>query len=485
MSAPVFRVMAIELFERDVTLRLPFKFGVVTLTHAPQAFVRARIALADGREGWGAAAEMLAPKWFDKNLALSNEDNFDQLRAALAIGRDLYLGDGRPRTAYGHFEAHYTAQIAAGARRDLNALVACFGPALIDRAVLDALCRLSGASFDQALRVNLPGIAPAALAPELTGFDMAAFLAARPAPTKIAARHTVGMVDPIVAADQKPGARVNDGLPETLEEVVGTYGHTWFKLKVGGHVAADIERLSAIASVLDRSSMPYRSSLDGNEQYEDADAVLELWRKMGETPRLKRLVEGIVFIEQPINRKSALSRDLGALKAAKPVIIDESDGDMEAFVRAKALGYAGVSSKTCKGIYRSLVNAARCALWNGAAGRDAFFMSGEDLTTQAGLCVQQDLALVSALGLTHVERNGHHYVNGMADLPAHEQDAFLAAHPDLYRRSHGAVRLHITGGDLAIGSLAQPGYASAAEPEWGAMRRMAAPTEFAEEGHKS
>ncbi len=169
------------------------------------------------------------------------------------------------------------------------------------------------------------------------------------------------------------------------------------------------------------------------------------------------MVDGIVFIEQPINRKSALSRDLGALKAAKPVIIDESDGDMEAFVRAKALGYAGVSSKTCKGIYRSLLNAARCALWNGAAGRDAFFMSGEDLTTQAGLCVQQDLALVSALGLTHVERNGHHYVNGMADLPAAEQDAFLAAHPDLYHRSHGAVRLHIAGGDLAIGSLAKPG----------------------------
>jgi hypothetical protein len=485
MSAPAFRIAAIELFERDVTLRLPFKFGVVTLTHAPQAFVRVRIALADGREGWGASAEMLAPKWFDKNLALSNEDNFDQLRAALAMARDLYLGDSKPRTAYGHFEAHYAAQIAEGGRRDLNPLVACFGPALIDRAILDALCRVSGVSFDQALRVNLPGIVPIALAPELAGFDMAAFLAARPKPTRIAARHTVGMVDPIVAADQKPGTRVDDGLPETLEEVVAAYGHTWFKLKVGGNVAADIDRLSAIASVLDRSSAPYRSSLDGNEQYENADAVLELWRKMAETKRLKRLVDGIVFIEQPINRKSAASRDLGALKSAKPVIIDESDGDMGAFVRAKALGYAGVSSKTCKGVYKSVLNAARCVVWNRDAGRDMFFMSGEDLTTQAGLSVQQDLALVSALGLTHVERNGHHYVNGMADLPAHEQDAFLAAHPDLYRRSHGAVRLHISGGDLAIGSLAKPGFGSAAEPDWGAMRRMAAPKAFAEEGHRT
>jgi hypothetical protein len=99
-------------------------------------------------------------------------------------------------------------------------------------------------------------------------------------------------------------------------------------------------------------------------------------------------------------------------------------------------------------------------------------MSGEDLTIQAGLALQQDLALVSLLGLTHVERNGHHYVNGMAGLPGQEQDAFLAAHPDLYERSNGAVRVRITAGDLAIGSLDCAGYASAALPDWNSMRRM-------------
>ena len=54
-----------------------------------------------------------------------------------------------------------------------------------------------------------------------------------------------------------------------------------------------------------------------------------------------------------------------------------------------------------------------------------YFLSAEDLTTQAGLSVQQDLALVNLLGITHVERNGHHYVNGMAALPQAEQQAFL------------------------------------------------------------
>jgi hypothetical protein len=96
-------------------------------------------------------------------------------------------------------------------------------------------------------------------------------------------------------------------------------------------------------------------------------------------------------------------------------------------------------------------------------------MSAEDLTTQAGLSVQQDLALVNLLGIGHVERNGHHYVNGLAAQSQAEQDAFLSAHPDVYERSHGAVRLKIRDGRIAIGSLACAGYASAAMPDYEAM----------------
>ena len=163
--------------------------------------------------------------------------------------------------------------------------------------------------------------------------------------------------------------------------------------------------------------------------------MLELWRRMQALPALKRLVASILFIEQPITHQRALESDVSALSLIKPVIIDESDDDLRAFSRARALGYVGVSSKCCKGLYKSILNAARCAMWNGDAGNARYFMTGEDLTTQAGLAVQQDLALVNLLGLTHVERNGHHYVNGMADMPETEQERFLAAHPDLYERS--------------------------------------------------
>jgi hypothetical protein len=465
----------VHLYEREVRLRLPFRFGVVTLTEAPQIFVRARIELSDGGSHWGAAAEMLVPKWFDKNLALSNEENFEQLRLALALATDAYTDAAGPRTAFGHFAAHYDEQIAAGAARGLNPLVASFGPAQIDRAVLDALCRSARCSFYDAMRANLPGIDPALLparVPELARFDMQRFLADLTPAESIAARHTVGLIDPITGHPND----VHDGLPESLQEVVAAYGHTFFKLKVGGNADADLQRLTEIAAVLDGITELYHVSLDGNEQYDDLDALLDLWRRMRASPQLTRLVASILFIEQPINRKHALDKDVSALSRVKPVIIDESDADLAAFPSARSLGYAGVSSKCCKGLYKSILNAARCKEWNREAGDERYFMSGEDLTTQAGLAVQQDIALVNLLGLTHVERNGHHYVNGMAGLPEHEQDAFLAAHPDLYEHNRGAVRLKIRDGRLAIGSLANTGFASGAYPDWAALKQLVLPS---------
>ncbi|MBI3706980.1 MAG: mandelate racemase [Proteobacteria bacterium] len=475
MDFPAFDISAIELYERPVRLRLPFRFGVVTLTHAPQAFARVHIRLADGRESSGAAAELLAPKWFDKTLALTNDDNFDQLRDSCHGARAHDLADRGPRTAFGHFAARHGTQQAAGAARGLNPLVAGFGPALIDRAVLDALCRHAGLSFAAAMRRNLAGIVANDLAPDLAGFDVAAFLGQLQAVQAIDARHTVGLVDPITAADQKAGARVADGLPETLEEVVGRYHHRWFKLKVQGDIGADLDRLTRIAAVLDKAGTAYHASLDGNEQYDDIDAVIALWRRITETPALAKLAAAIAFIEQPVNRKTALARDVTKLSDLKPVIIDESDDTLDAFRRAKALGYRGVSSKTCKNLYRSILNACRCAAWNAAPGAARYFMSGEDLTTQAGLAVQQDLALVAFLGLGHVERNGHHYVDGFRGAPAAEQQAFLAAHPTLYHRAGDVVRLTIADGRIDLSSFERPGFAAGAEPDWTSLTAMPEP----------
>ena len=470
--APRLSVVAVDAFEQPFGLRLPFRFGVITVTHGVQAIVRVRVRLADGREGDGYAAEALGAKWFDKNPAWSDEQNVEQLRKSIELASTVYR-HAPAMTAFDLFAEHYRAQLEAGAALALVPLVASYGLALLDRAVLDALCRLEGLSFWTAVRRNLPGLRAHPIVPDLDGFDFDAFLAGLEPTLAIESRHTVGLVDPIVAADQPPGTRVDDGLPETLEEVVETYGNRYFKLKVGGNMRDDLARLVRIAGVLDRIREPIRITLDSNEQYEDVEAVVELWEAMEHEPALQRLCASTLFIVQPIKRQVALAHSVRPLARLRPVIIDESDGELDAFPRARRLGYTGVSSKNCKGFYKSLVNLARCRLWN-ADGEGSYFMSGEDLTTQAGFSVQQDLALVSLLGLTHVERNGHHFIDGFAGRPAAEAQAFLRQHPDLYREDRGRVRLRIERGVLRIGSLDCPGFGTSVVPILDTTRPMPA-----------
>jgi hypothetical protein len=471
MTAPRLTLLDADFFERPVKLRLPFRFGVVTLTEAPQVFVRARIQLADGREGEGMSAELLAPKWFDKSLDLSNEQNFDQLRRSLRSARQ-HLAAAGPDTAFELSAAADAPHREACKVAGLNGLIASFGVAVLERAIVDALARIEGLPAFALVRGNRIGLT-AHTTPDLDGFDLDRFLSGlRPAPA-IAVRHTVGMADALTRAETA-GRRLDDGLPESLEEAVACYGHRYFKLKVSGEIDTDIARLSAIAAVVDRIPDPYFATLDGNEQFRSADAVAELWRRIGEQPRLTRLKRAILFIEQPIARDRALCEPVHGPGALVPMEVDESDADITIFPQARALGYRGISTKSCKGFYRGLLNRARAALWNAQAHDERFFLSAEDLTTQSGVALQQDLALATLVGATHVERNGHHYVDGMAGAPQAEQDAFLSSHADLYARAaNGRVRAAIRDGRFALGSLARVnGLAVGATPDWNAMKPM-------------
>lgn len=471
-AAPRLRLIAVDGFERPVALRLPFRFGVVTLRQAPQLFLRVHIKMQDGREGDGVSAELLVPKWFDKQPSLSNEDNFGQLRRSVALAKRAMIDAGE-HTAFGLSAAVHAAHHAACAAVDLNGLVASFGTALIERAIVDALGRIEGVPAHVLVRDNRLGLT-AALTPDLEGFDLAGFLAGRAPADSIFVRHTVGLVDAITRADTQ-GHRLDDGLPESLEETIAAYGHRYFKLKVGGNVESDLDRLAQIAAVLDRDAGAYKATLDGNEQYDNVDAVLELWRRIGADKRLAQLKASLLLIEQPITRAQALSKPVHALAREIAVEVDESDADFDVFPRARELGYRGISAKSCKGFYRALLNSARVAHYNSQSqqiGDGRFVMSAEDLTTQGGIAVQQDLMLATLVGASHIERNGHHYVDGMAGAPQAEQDAYLAAHGDLYKRAeNGRARLDIKEGAVSLRSLGQAqGLATAVVPDWSAMR---------------
>jgi hypothetical protein len=451
-AAPLVRVIRIDLFERPVTLRLPFRFGAATVTHCTQAFVRVEVDV-NGRRHQGAAAELMPPKWFDKSPELTHEQNAEQLREALRSACRAYLEAPAALSAWQLSQQQGDAAIGAGVARGLPRLAAQFGPAQLDKAVADAVLRATALSFVDGLRAGVLG-------------DPWSARLALSRPQQVLLRHTVGLLDRLVPSDL--GADPADGLPATLQDAIGRYGLSHFKLKLSGQADADIARLTRIVTVLESQAGDWRATLDGNESFASADALGEFWRRLRATPALKGLLGRTLLLEQPLPRRIALAQPIGALDINVPVILDESDDADDVFERGLALGYRGISSKACKGLYRSLHSAALVA--RDPARR---LLSGEDLTCQAGLAVQQDTLLAATLGAAHIERNGHHYVDGFGSAPPHEAAAFATAHPGFYTNAGGRPRLAINHGRLDLRSLHTPGFAAAAEPDWSSLQPIA------------
>ena len=439
--SPRIAVKSIDLSERRVPFRHPFRFGAVTVNEAPQIFVHVTIEV-DGQRSTGAAAELMVPKWFNKDADLSAGDTIDQLRQSSAIARTLYLEHTTPDTAFGLHAARNGTQVAACGKAGIPPLAANFGTAEIDKAILDALLRSQRTDFFNGMRTNLAGL-DARLTPDLDNSAISNFLTGRKVSQRIAVRYTIGMLDTL------------DSVREAIRAK-----YRFFKIKLCGDPEKDRVRLSELAALLGDSD--YQATLDANEQYRSIGDLDTLVKALQTDTALEALAARLLYIEQPFAREDTWNFDLRSLATTVAFIIDEADDSYDAFPRAKILGYRGVSSKSCKGLYKSLLNGARAACWN-KAGED-FFISAEDLTCQAGLAVQQDNALVAFHGLKHAERNGHHYVDGFANTPALEAGSFLAAHSDLYEKSDGIVRLAVHDGTIATELLAVPGFACALQP---------------------
>jgi hypothetical protein len=289
-----------------------------------------------------------------------------------------------------------------------------FGVSFVERGVIDAICRAAKRPFHLVARAGELGID-------------ASFLPKTPADS-IIARGTVGLADPLREDT------LEDGLPHSLASAIAAYGLTHFKIKLGGDIEADIARLREIADVLAKIPV-YAFTLDANENYRAIEPVRELWERLKRNESLQGFLSRLIFIEQPLHRDVALSAEVTTAFARwpdrPPMIIDESDATSDSVATALDVGYAGTSHKNCKGIFKGLANARRIASRPGA------ILSGEDLSTVGPVALTQDLAVQSALGVTHVERNGHHYFRGTSAFPIELQERMVRAHPDLYRMHEG------------------------------------------------
>ncbi|MEQ8656103.1 MAG: hypothetical protein RIC24_02185 [Hyphomicrobiales bacterium] len=468
-NAATVKALRGEIGITNAEARMPFRFGAVTI----EAIASATLALdllVDGQTVTGYASELLAYKWFDKRPEKTPRDNINDLLDTLnaAVDAATQLGNG---TVFDHWRALDKAVHAHALRTGFNDLGASFGVAMVERAMMDGVARARRQSVFELLQSPSLGLRPAKIFSELDGMSLAEAMPAQPL-DQLAIRHTVGMVDPITAEDLDPINRPNDGLPETLEDYIERDQLSYLKIKLGGDVDADCARLEKISAVMMKVGRPIAFTLDGNEQFQSLTDFANFTSRLRSSGPISAMLNQALFIEQPLDRRMTFENPPDQAdfdEIGVPLLIDEADGWTTAFHEAMELGYRGVSHKNCKGVFRSLLNAMLAAHRNQTAGQDIYFQSAEDLTCMPVLSLNADLALVSALGIGHCERNAHHYFAGLGHLSQRDANAALAAHPDLYGLDHGVARLRTHTGFLSVHTANGPGFGTLCVPDMDAM----------------
>jgi L-alanine-DL-glutamate epimerase-like enolase superfamily enzyme len=424
----------------------------------------------DGRPALGMTSEGLPPKWFTKNPDTSSEADIAEMLAVIQNAVRLALLHGRqPATYYQFIQALTSEQRLWASRHEYPALLWRLGVSLVERALLDALCRSLQTPLHEVLQTSAPGIVWQEVHPALPG-NRPDFLPAAPSET-VGARHTVGLADPLRATEIPPADRLEDGLPQALDECIRAYGLRYFKIKLSGSEEVDITRLTAIAHVLETECPEdIAITLDGNENFADIAAFRRCYERLHAEPALEGLLRNVLWVEQPLHRRTALADSVGPALHEWPeaphLLIDESDGESADVSRALDLGYAGVSHKNCKGILKGLANAAQIHFRRVQSPERQWFLSGEDLVNIGPLPLLQDLAVQALLGASHVERNGHHYFLGLSMYPGDLGAKTAESHPDLYQKNeHGLVTLRIEAGQINLASVNAAPFGTLVQPD--------------------
>lgn len=460
------RVIRTDIHILNMRTRMPFKYGIATMTTLPHLFVRVELEV-DGIRKHGVAADGLPPKWFTKDPKSPYKDDLMDMLTVIRSACVIAEAAGVKNTIFQLWQRIYTVQQSwvEDTGQKFPPLLWGFGVSLVERAIIDAFCRLTKTPFAVAVRDNTLGIRMGAIHPELNAYIPAKLLPTPPL-RHIIARHTVGLGDPLSEEDVNPLARVQDGLPQSLISCIRAYGLTHFKIKLCGDTRKDLIRLRDINAIIGRSgTTDFAFTLDGNESFLHVADFKMLWDELVGDSALKQFMSHLLFVEQPFHRNAALSNAVGdaLLKWPErpPMIIDESDSALDALPRALECGYSGTSHKNCKGVIKGIANACLIAhrnqklLSNPAAAAaipgGKYLISGEDLCNVGPVALLQDLAVMSLLGIPHVERNGHHYMAGLSMLPEQMQVDILEAHGDLYQNSgRGFVTLKIENGTIDV-----------------------------------
>ena len=448
------KITGASIHQIQLKTRMPFKYGIATMTEVPMVFVRIEAEI-DGTKTAGIASDLLPPKWFTKVPEDPLEKEISDMLQVIRKALSQALGQAAD-SAFDLWKLIYDGQSRWAEANNIPALLAHFGTSLVERALIEATCKAGNKTLGQALLSGSLGFEPGRIHSCLEGQSASSLLPKTPL-AKVQARHTVGLGDPLDSNQIDADDRIDDTLPQSLDQCIQAYGLRHFKIKINGDIEWDLDRLKNVAKCIEQhADSDFAFSLDGNEQFQSVTAFRDHWNILHAEPELETFFDHLLFIEQPLHRDVALNESLKSEFDQWPdrpaVIIDESDATLESLPQALAIGYAGTSHKNCKGIFKGIANA--CLLEHHRRNGTQTVMSGEDLCNVGPVAVIQDLAVMATLGIESVERNGHHYMAGLSQFPERTREQVLNAHDGLYKTSEtGWPTLAICNGEIDLTSV--------------------------------
>jgi len=407
------RIVDVEHQFQDFQYRAPYQFGGRSVDRVTILNVTCRLRTNGGREAWGFGSMTLGNAWAfpaapqDAGLG-AMKALADELRGVTKACDDT----GHPIDLFRALEPDYLRAAAAVSRAralptPVPKLCTLVVASAFDAAIHDAYGKAFGVSVYETYR---PSFMRRDLSHDLGDAFKGEFLdryvpvAPRPA---IPVFHSVGASDPLDAGDVRH--RIDDGLPNTLEEWIPRDGLIRFKIKLnGGDLEQDFDRVVRIDRIVTRAQAArgvrdWKYSLDFNEGCPNVGYLLEFLRRVrAATPSG---FDRILYIEQPTARDLKADRANVMHEAAKlrPVVIDESLTDLGSLLLAREMGYTGVALKACKGQSQAMLMAA-------AAQKFGMFVCVQDLTCPGASLIHSAGIAARVKGNAGIEANARQFV---------------------------------------------------------------------------
>jgi len=406
-------IVSVDHGFEEFRYRAPYQFGGRSVDAVTILNVNCRVRTTAGKEAWGFGSMTLGNAWAFP--AAPQDAGLGAMKAlAEALGPLTAACDerGHPIDLFRVLEPEYLKAAAdVSAARALAVpipkLCTLVVASAFDAAIHDAYGKAFGVSSYETygpsfVRSDLS----TDLGPEFRSEYLDRYVPSKPQAT-MPVFHSVGASDPLEAADVR--TRLDDGLPNTLEEWIPRDGLTRFKIKLnGGNLDADVDRILRIDRIVNRvlagrQVSDWKYLLDFNEGCPNVGYLLDcLTRVRTATPSG---FDRILYIEQPTARDLKKDRANVMHEAARlrPVVIDESLTDLETLLLAREMGYTGVALKACKGQTHAMLMAA-------AAQKFGMFLCVQDLTCPGASLVHSAGIAARVPGNAGIEANARQFV---------------------------------------------------------------------------